>query len=200
MPADAVAMSEVDRQSWPTSLATSVEGFRSRIEAFPSGQLVADSDGRIVGAAGAQRVTRAFFNAHIRDYDLVTDSDRFTASHDSHGEIYQLIGVGVAPEFRGGRLGRQLVDRQIAYARSLAGIERIMGFTRPAGFRKHQQLSIDQYVALRDSNGRHVDPVLSFHVSAGAQILSVHPGFRPNDEQSGGYGVLIEYALYDDVT
>jgi len=194
-PDDAAAMAGVDRQSWPAALATSAEGFERRIAAFPEGQLVAESDGRIVGAAGAQRVTQQFFDANSRQYDLLTDSDRLSATHDPLGEIYQLIGVGVTPEFRGSRLGRQLVDRQIAYARSLPGIERIMGFTRPAGFHKHRDLPIDEYVVLQDGNGRHVDPVLAFHVTAGAQILSIHSDFRPNDEQSGGYGVLIEYAL-----
>ncbi len=197
-PDDARAMATVDRQSWPASLATSVEGFDCRIAAFAEGQLVAESKGRVVGTAAAQRITRAFLENSSHSYDLVTDVNRFTASHTPGGEFYQLIGVGVLPEFRGSRLGRQLVDAQIEFARTLPGIERILGFTRPAGFHRNRQLAIEDYVGLRGEDGRIVDPVLGFHLEAGARVISIHADFRPNDEEACGYGVLIEYPLKDD--
>lgn len=194
-------MAEVDRQSWPAALATGVEGFRCRIAAFPEGQLVAESRGRIVGTAAAQRITSEFLAANMQRYDLVTDCNRFTASHTPQGELYQLIGVGVLPEFRGSRLGRQLVDRQIEQGRSLPGIQRILGFTRPAGFHRHRRLAIEIYVSLRGDDGRLVDPVLAFHLEAGARIVSIHADFRRNDHEACGYGVLIEYPLdLGDVT
>ena len=37
------------------------------------------------------------------------------------------------------------------------------------------------------------DPVLAFHQQAGARIISVHEGFRPEDLEALGAGVLIEY-------
>jgi GNAT superfamily N-acetyltransferase len=155
---------------------------------------VAELGGRIIGSAGAQRVTQAFLTAHSDRYERATDGNAFAASHTPRGEIYQLIGVGVAPEFRGDRLGRQLVDRQIDFARLLPGIRRIMGFTRPAGYHRHRQLAIEDYVQLRGESGRLVDPILEFHLGAGATIVSIHPNFR-DDEDACGYGVLIEYAV-----
>ncbi len=186
-------MAAVDRSSWPARLATTEAEFQARIDAFPEGQIVAESSGRIVGSASAQRITVEFLRAAGSRYQLVTDSNRFTGSHHPDGEVYQLIGVGVLPEFRGQQLGRQLVDHQIRLARSLPGVRRIVGFTRPALYHRYAQLPIDEYLQSRGPNGQLLDPVVDFHVAAGARIVSVHPDFRPEDQEACGYGVLIEY-------
>lgn len=192
-PADVAAMADVDRRSWPAALATTDEEFAARIAAFPAGQLVAMSAGQIVGTASAQRITAQFLAAHSDSYDTITDGNQFTASHTDAGEIYQLIGVGVSPDFRGHRLGRLLVDHQIEQARRLTGVERILGFTRPVRFARNGGISIEEYVRSKDADGKPLDPVLAFHLEAGARIVSIHPDFRPNDVDSCGYGVLIEY-------
>ena len=192
---DAPAMAEVDRQSWPPALATTAAEFVARMEAYADGQLAAVFDGRVVGSAAAQRVTEEFLADNQSSYEPLTDHNRFTHSHTPSGEIYQLIGVGVVPSFRGRQLGRQLVDFQLNFARSLAGVRRIVGFTRPAGYAQHVAVPIEEYVRRRGNDGRLLDPVLAFHVDAGAQIVSIHKGFRPADDDACGYGVLIEYPL-----
>ncbi len=192
---DAVAMAEVERQSWPAALAATAPQFRDRINAYREGQLVADKDGRILGLATAQRITEAFLNANSDSYDLITDRGRFTNSHHVNGEIYQLIGVGVLPQFQGQQLGRVLVDRQIEFARSLPDVRRIVGFTRPVLFHRYQELPIEEYVSKRGDEGSLLDPVLAFHLEAGAKLVSIHPEFRTDDQEAGRYGILIEYTL-----
>ena len=193
-PHDAPIMSDVDRLSWPAALAVRTDEFAARIAAFPAGQWVAERNGRIVGTASAQRINDRFLRANGDRYERLTDGNRFTASHDPGGEIYQLISVGVLPKFRSQGLGRTLVDRQIDAARRTDGMRRILGFTRPAGYRRHRKLSIEEYLAGRD-DGRCPDPVVDFHLSAGAVIVSVHADFRPQDTDACGYGVLIEYPI-----
>lgn len=190
---DAAAMADVDRQSWPAPLATTADEFAARIAAYADGQLVAIAAGRIVGTASAQRITTEFLAAQSHSYDSITDGNRFTRSHTGDGEIYQLVGVGVLPEVRGHRLGRLLVDRQIELARSLAGVRRIVGFTRPAAYSLHATTPIDDYIQARDSDGNLIDPVLAFHIDAGARIVSLHRDFRPDDSAACSHGVLIEY-------
>src|SRR5262249_52932819 len=144
------------------------------------------------GIAAAQRISSRLLDEATRDegqgasddphpltYDDLTDAGRFTQTHDPEGEIFQLIGVGVTPEGRGLRLGRVLVDREIALARSLPGVRRIAGFTRPVLFHRHPEMDIAEYVTLRNSSGVPLDPVLAFHLAAGASIVSTHAGFRP---------------------
>lgn len=190
---DAPAMAAVDALSWPPALAVPEETVRARIRSYPQGQQVVLVDGELAGVSSAQRITESFLAAHSDSYDAVTDCDRFTASHDPAGEIYELVGVGVNPAFRGLNLGRRLVDRQIAFARSLPGVRRIVGFTRPAKYARQAELPIDAYLQQRKRNGRIADPVLAFHLHAGARIVSTHKNFRPNDADSCGYGILIEY-------
>jgi predicted N-acetyltransferase YhbS len=192
--ADVNALAEIEREAWPAALAASVSDVRARIVAFPEGQLLAELAGTPVGIAWAQRITQADLNAGPATFDRLTDGGRFTASHGPQGEIYQLIGVAVAAAGRSQRLGRRLVDSQIALARTLADVRRIIGFTRPVGFANYPQLTIEQYTALCDDSGKPLDPMLTFHLGAGAQMVSIHPAFRPEDELARGYGVLIEYA------
>ncbi|MBW3542158.1 MAG: GNAT family N-acetyltransferase [Planctomycetes bacterium] len=192
-PEDAAAMAVVDRACWPEPLAADAAMFAARIAAFREGQVVAAIAGRIVGSASAQRITAELLHEHGDSYDTLTDHSRFTRSHVATGEIYQLVGVAVLSECRGLKLGRRLIDRQLELARALPGVKRIIGFTRPARYSRHQSLAIDDYVTARRRNGRLLDPVLAFHLEAGAQLVSICPGFRPADDEACGYGVLIEY-------
>ena len=190
---DAAAMAAVDQVSWPTNMSTGADGYHCRVLAYPAGQLLAVSNGEIVGVSTAQRITSEHLKQNSNNYARVTDSDRFTTSHNDAGEIYQLIGVSVLPKFRGFNLGRQLVDEQITRARQLPEIQRIIGFTRPAGHHEHAEIPMSTYISMHRSSGMHIDPVLAFHLEAGAEIVSLHKGFRPEDTESNGYGVLIEY-------
>ena len=158
-------------------------------------QLVVEHDRQVVAVCSAQRIASDTFENFGSTYDSITDCGRFTATHDSQGEIYQLVGVAVARQFQGLNLGRRLVDAHIEQARAMSGIERILGFTRPVAFHKSDTQDIEQYISNRDESGSPRDPVLAFHVDAGATVVSVHPDFRPDDFQSRGYGVLIEYPI-----
>jgi hypothetical protein len=99
----------------------------------------------------------------------------------------------VLPEARGSGLGRLLVDRQIETGQAMPGIRRSLGITRPVRYYRHRDLSIEEYVHRRDDAGAWIDPVLDFHFQAGARLVAIYPGYRPEDQQTLGYGVLIEY-------
>lgn len=194
-PADATTLAEIDRDIWPVALATTEPEFLARTAAFPEGQCVLERDGRIIGRASAQRITAKFLAENSAGYDLITDGNCFTNSHDPAGEIFQLVDVGMLPRFRDRQSGRLLVDRQITLARGLEGVRRILGFTRPAVYHRYAEVPIETYLAMRGVGEKLLDRVVAFHVEAGARIVSVHPGFRPRDEDSRGYGVLIEYPI-----
>ena len=191
---EAAVLAEIEGACWPRGMAADAAHFQDRMRAYPEGQIVAERSGRVVGAITAQRITAAFLAAGPVQYDRLTDRGGFVGSHDPRGELYQLVTVSVAPEARGFRLGRTLVDHELAFARGLPGVRRLIGVTRPAGYHRHQDVSIEDYVALRREDGRFVDPVLDFHLSAGARVVSIHPDYR-RDAEALDYGVLIEYPL-----
>ena len=125
-------------------------------------------------------------------YDDITDGGNIRRTHRAEGEIYQLINVSVLPKVRGQRLGRQLVDVQITFARGMDTVRRIVGYTRPAGFHAFPGTLIEEYLD-RQPGAPDSDSVVAFHVLAGAKIVSIHADFRPADVESCGYGILIEY-------
>lgn len=193
--ADIPTIAQVESESWPAPMACTLEQVRARLAAYPTGQFVAVVDGVVVGVVFAQRIRADFFVRTPGRFDDLTDRGTFTRSHDPLGDVYQIIGVGVARSARGLKLGRTLVDRQIEHARGLPGVRRIIGFTRPADYHRHGHVPIEEYVELRDERGNFVDRVLAFHLDAGAKFVSIHPDFRPVDTEAAGYGVLIEYAM-----
>lgn len=195
-PVDAAALAEIDAESWPEGLVTTVEQWRSRLAVFAEGQLVVEYDGQPAVVAAAQRISEAFLNAGPMTYRRLTDDGSFARSHDPQGEIYQLVAVGASAVVNGLGLGRKLIDRQIEQARAMPGIKRIIGLTRPARYYRHPELPIEEYVNLRNKTGRRYDPVLEFHLGGGAQLVSIHSEFRPEDVQARGYGVLIEYPVH----
>ena len=195
VPDDAETLAAIDADSWPAPLATTVEQWRGRLAVFPEGQFIVEYDGVPAVVAAAQRITPEFLNAGPITHARLTDNGSFRRSHDPNGEIYQLVAVGASTSVNGLGLGRKLVDRQIEFARSLPGIKRIIGLTRPARFYRHPELAITDYVDLRSKTGRRSDPVLEFHLGGGASLVSTHADFRPDDTEARGYGVMIEYPV-----
>jgi len=188
-------MAEIEATCWPLAIADDEACYRSRIETYVQGQWLAERDGKLLGIASAQRISSEFLTAGPATHVRLTDSGSFRKSHSPDGDVFQLISVSVLPSARGLRLGRRMVDHEIAFARNLAGIRRIIGFTRPAGYHKHADMPIEEYAAQRRANGECLDPVLQFHLGGGAKMVSIHPGYRPADTEAGGYGILIEYPL-----
>ena len=192
---DVDRMAEVEAVSWPGSLAASREAIGSRVSVFSAGQWVAVRDDCIVGAAYAQRVSPRQLEFQSLTYETMTDQGTFRQTHLADGTVYHLVGVGVIPDGQGSGCGRGLIDRQIDFARQLGGITRIIGFTRPVRFHRFPQLSIEEYLTGYFETDHIADPVLSFHLDSGARLVSTQADFRPDDHDSRGFGVLIEYSV-----
>ena len=192
---EAWLLARLETACWPNGLGVTEETLADRIRAYPTGQWVAELCGDVVGVASSQRIGEAFLTSTPVTYDALTDDGRFTASHDPKGEILQLVTVSVSRNAGGLGVGRRLVGRELAEAPKLDGIRRVIGITRPRGFSRHMDMSIADYVTARHDGGYALDPVLNFHLTAGARVLSIHPDYRPDDIQSRGYGVMIEYDL-----
>ncbi len=194
-PEEAAAIARVELASWPPGLAMDEAAIAARLAAFPQGQLVEDEPGEVIAYAAAQRQSQAAFDSRLGSYATLTDQGRLIGTHDPAGDVYQLIGVAVDPSQRRSRLARRLVDAQIERARATPGVRRILGVTRPMGYHRRPDLPIEEYVELRDADGKRIDPLLSFHIDNGARLVQILPAFRPEDDQARGYGVLIEYPV-----
>ena len=194
---DAFAMARIESECWPAEIVTTKPQIESRIATYTAGQWVAVIRDEIVGTIFAQRITEEYFGKTAAQYDALTDNGSFVDSHDDQGEIYQMVGVSVLPSAKGRGLGRALVEKQIDFARSITAVKRIIGFTRPVKYHEHSGFDIREYVDLRREDGGRVDPVLSFHLDNGATFKGAFEGYRCEDKESLGYGILIEYSVHE---
>ena len=70
----------------------------------------------------------------------------------------------------------------------------VCAVTRTRGF-KPDTSTYEDHVNQKVVEGAHPDPGLNFHTSKGAEIVKTMPGWRPEDTENEGHGVLIEYAV-----
>ena len=188
---DLDALAKIEAACWSIETAGCLADIESRLTTFSAGQFVAETDGEVVGAIYGQRVPLSAIEGECT-YAELTDGGTFRRSHQADGELFQLIGVSVLDRFQGAECGRLLVDHAVAHARTMPGVVRMVGITRPVHYFKHSHLTIEQYIAARDNHGRLLDPVLAFHDDGGAMIHRGIQNYRP-DPSTLGYGVLIEY-------
>lgn len=84
------------------------------------------------------------------------------------------LGTSVLPEHRrGGLSARMLVALKERAA--LAGYRGMLAPARPSHRALMPQLSIEEYAALRLSDGRHADPWLRVHEALGGSLIGVCP-------------------------
>ncbi len=188
VPGDLSELIELETACWPGPLRVPEEELRARIERFPSGHCVMDMGGRVVGAIYSQRI------AAIEP--LKTADGRNVASlHREDGPIVQLLAVTILPEMQNLGLGDQLLEFMLQYCSVRKGIERIVAVSLCKEYPLHCSISMEAYILLRDEFGHLRDPILRFHADHGGRITGLCPGYRPQDLDNKGNGVLVEYDI-----
>lgn len=187
---DLPALELLENQSWELNLQTPVSVFKERIKNYPEGQLVLELDHQVVGAVYSQRI--------VDQDDLKTQSiETVERLHSRDGKIIQLLGVNILPEMQHRNFGDQLLEFMLHRCSLMNGIQAVVGVTRCKDFHNHASTSISEYLTLRNEQGRLVDTTLRFHEMHGAQIKEPVPNYRPLDKKNNGYGVLLEYDVYN---
>lgn len=157
---------------------------------FPDGQIVAECDGRIVGATSALIVFMGTDPYRRHTYSGITDNGYFH-NHDPQGDTLYGTDVFVDPDYRGSGIGsllyqvRRELCGQLNLRRILAG-GRLSGYAAVA-----DHISPEEYIR-EVENGQREDPVLSFQISEGFVVRGVLPEYM-QDEMSGNYASLIEW-------
>ncbi|WP_130909149.1 beta-ketoacyl synthase N-terminal-like domain-containing protein [Pseudomonas mucidolens] len=182
---------ELDRLSQPSGLHTPPQIIEWRVRNTPQTLMVLVAQGRIAAALHAQRIDGT---DALRD----TTYSQVHHLHQPDGVHLQLLGLYVLPEMAGRGYSDALIECMLTYAAMLGDVQSVIGVTRCAGFvHQRESVSLEDYVRSRNVQGEMSDPMLHFHVSRGAVIREVLPGFRAGDSDNNGAGVLIEYAWPD---
>ncbi|WP_129677644.1 type I polyketide synthase [Candidatus Chloroploca sp. Khr17] len=176
----------LEAATWPMALCAPRAEIQQRVEQYPEGHLVAVLEQRVVGVIYSQRITatEALLHSNFREV---------ASLHAPNGPITQLLAVNVLPEAQDYALGDHLLEFMLQLCTLNGSIERVVGVTRCKSYQQHADLAMEDYIQLRTGRGQHVDPVLNFHASHGAEISRVIAGYRPPDDDNRGTGVLVEY-------
>jgi bacillaene biosynthesis, polyketide synthase / nonribosomal peptide synthetase PksN/BaeN len=184
---DITALLELEKACWAPGLQAEESTLIDRLERFPDGQHVLEAEGRVVGAIYSQRVAAA-------EFDGRTASEAHLLS-DPSGRIIQLLALNVGHGVQDRGFGDLLLEFALQRASAHPDIDEVVGITRCKDYGKRSDLSLCDYVKLRNERGRRVDPVLRLHESHGGKIIGLIQGYRPADTVNNGAGVLVRYDL-----
>ncbi|MCC7412352.1 MAG: GNAT family N-acetyltransferase [Gammaproteobacteria bacterium] len=160
---------------------------RGHINNFPEGVFVAVYDGRVVGYC-ATFIVDGELALGPHTWKEITGGG-YASRHDPEGDYLYGMEVFVDPSRRGLRIGKRLYDERKKLCRFLR-LKGIVFAGRIPGYRRRAARvgSPERYVELvKDRKLR--DPVLSFQLRNGFEVLGVLKNYLPIDRDSHGCGV-----------
>lgn len=160
---------------------------RGQINQFHQGALLAEYEGTVVGYSASFRIGA---DLALKPHTWAeATGNGYASRHDPEGDYLYGMEVCVDPELRGWRIGQRLYDarKRICEELGLKGI--VFGGRLPTLARRRKKYpTAEAYVeAVRNKQAR--DPVLSFQLRNGFEILGVLPGYLPGDHASLGFAV-----------
>ena len=190
-PVDYPDLAEIMDRVYPSlGGAWAEKQFAAQVTRFPEGQLCIEDHGRVVAAAISLIVDyRRFGDRHT--YRQITGNG-FLTTHDPHGDTLYGVDIFVHPDYRGMRLGRRLYDARKALCRKLNLRAFVVGGRIPGYARHMDTMTPSDYV--EQVKAKEIfDPVLSFQLANDFHIRGLIPGYSPEDSESRGYAVLLEW-------
>lgn len=160
------------------------EHIRGHINTFPQGQFVAEYEGKIVGYCATFIIGEAALKPHL--WREITGHG-FGSRHDAGGKYLYGMEVCVDPEYRSLRIGQRLYTarKKLCQHLKLNGIVfggRLPGFSK----RRKKVESVESYVEQVQAKKLR-DPVLSFQLSNGFELIGILPNYLMHDAESAGY-------------
>jgi predicted amidohydrolase/ribosomal protein S18 acetylase RimI-like enzyme len=192
--ADIPSLIDLNRIAYPTLAEDNIVWARSHLEShqriFPQGQLVAELDGKVVGAVATLIVDMGPNPLRDHTWSGVTDSGYFT-NHNPHGDTLYGADVYVHPKTRGKGVGAALYEGRRQLCKQL-NLRRILLGGRLWNYSEHaNQMSAHEYAARVAADELH-DLVLSFQLHQGFSLRAVMPHYL-KDANSHNYASLLEW-------
>ncbi|WP_147125418.1 GNAT family N-acetyltransferase [Shimia ponticola] len=162
-----------------------------QVNAFPGGNFVVLYDGEIVGYAASTVLREATVMA-LHTWNTVTGGG-YGSLHNANGDWLYGVEVMVDPARRRLRIGNRLYQARERLCTDL-GLKGIAFGGRIPGFRRNRAKfpTADAYVeAVKSGDLR--DPVLSFQMKQGFEVIRALPGYAPDDLPSGGHAALMAW-------
>ncbi len=158
-----------------------------QVNNFPDGQFVVTLGDRIIGYCATFRIAGELaLKPH--NWAEITGNG-YASRHDPNGDWLYGMEVCVDPEFRGYRIGQRLYNerKKLCQALGLKGI--VFAGRLPTLARRRKRFSsVEDYVE-QVQKKKVRDPVLSFQLHNGFEVIGVIPKYLDADRESLGYGI-----------
>lgn len=162
----------------------------NHLRVFPQGQIVAEQDGKLIGAISSLIVNFGTDPYRPHTYYGITDGGYFH-NHDPMGDTLYGADVYVHPDAQGLGIGAELYAQRRRICQTL-NLRRIIAGGRMPGYNAVAgELSPEEYVREVEAGDRE-DPVLSFQLGQGFVVRSVLRNYI-EDPRSRNMATLIEW-------
>jgi len=182
----------VEKEAWGEKGAATKEMLESRIKTFQEGNLVAESDKKIIGVVFTEIVN---YDPEKNSYSWyeITDSGFIKNSHNPDGNTIYGVGLSVLPSYQKLGIGSILLET-IAKIAIKNNIKQAMLGGRIAEYYKYaDKMSPEEYIrqSVKTEKGvKPLDPEIYFYQRAGLRIVKLIPNYF-KDSESLDYGVLL---------
>jgi ribosomal protein S18 acetylase RimI-like enzyme len=175
---------------WPWSR----EQIASQLRVFPEGQICIEHQHQIIASSSSLILD---FDVYGESHNWLEISDAgHIRNHNPSGNTLYGIEVMVDPRFRGMKLARRLYDARKKLARERNLMRIVLGGRIPGYAQHRNDMSAEEYVE-KVLNKTLYDPVLTMQISNGFIFKRLIQSYMFFDEESLGYGTLLEWINQD---
>lgn len=184
---DYAAVRTLQRHAHPGLPTLSMRQLESQRHAFAEGQLVAESDGRIVAAASSLIVRWDDYATDLTWHRITGDG--FFTSHDPFGRTLYAMPFIAQPATTGAAAGRALLQAQRRLCRR-HNLRRAIVAARLPGYHAVRQAMSPELYARRVIWGDLEDEALRYPLAHGFQFCGIIAHYLPQDADCGGHAAL----------
>ena len=188
--ADVEAYLAIQETAWDESMAAARSKLEERARIFPTGLLVVEHDGAVVGCATFIRIDD--YHEELKpSWEEITDNGWCT-THVEDGRL--LFGVDLSVGKGAPRLAAPMLFMAALELSMRLGVESIIwGGRMPRYHKRAHEMSPEEYLFTKTKTGRYIDPEVELYSKVpGVQIFGVIPEYF-KDFESLNNGVLLRW-------
>ena len=185
---DIKTLIELQRRVYPEIPSWREDLMLHQLNIFPQGQIVAEIDGELVGAASSLVVLWDEWQVE-HTWKEITARGTFD-THNPKGRTLYGAEVFVHPHLRGSGIGHALYRARQRLCQKL-NLKRIIACGRLPGYYRYAHQMPAQLYAQKVVWGDIHDMVLSFQLHEGFHFCGVVSDYIPEDRESLGHAALI---------
>jgi len=191
---------QLEIEAWPEDSRANTATYRSRLEIFPDGIYIAETDGKILGAAVTEIINWKLLQNDF-SWAQITDNGTIQGTHNPEGNCVYGVNLSVKPNHYGNKVV-EAIEKTIAKViveRNLwMGVigSRMPGFARYVAKQEEDgnNFEIDElamhYIFAQTKSGKALDPEIHIYKKCGLDVVRPLKGYFP-DPNSLNYGVLM---------